>query len=221
VKHVTWLVLAALAIGACGGSHGKSAAAPTTITAATSTTAPHARVHVSRAKRRHRARVRARTAASIADSTSTTRVLTPTTPATTPPTPPTTPPTVAAVNHVADAVAFVHSHAYVPLGTADFSSPPTGGLHVIVASPTGSADDHTQRAFFFVDGRFIRNDLGDPSGSIQIAWRNNDTIALAYPIYKAADPVCCPSGGSMIVRFEWTGSRIDALDPIPSRTLRR
>lgn len=163
----------------------------------------------------------ARTAASIARSTSTTRALTPTTPGTTPPTPPTTPPTVATVNHVVDAVALVRSHAYVPVGTADFSSPPTGGLHVIVATPTGSTADHTQRAFFFVDGNYIRNDLGDPSGSIRIAWRNNDTIALAYAIYAAADPICCPTGGSMIVRFQWTGSRIDALDPVPSRSVRR
>lgn len=92
---------------------------------------------------------------------------------------------------------------------------------MIIASAAGSADGHVQRAFFFVDGRLLRTDLTDASAGIQIAWRNDTTIALSYAIYAADDPMCCPKGGAMIVRYAWTGTRLKALDPIPPRAVRR
>ena len=92
---------------------------------------------------------------------------------------------------------------------------------MIIASAAGSADAHVQRAFFFVDGRFLRTDLADASAGIQVAWRNNATIALSYAIYSADEPMCCPKGGAMIVRYAWTGTRLEALDPIPPVAVRR
>jgi LppP/LprE lipoprotein len=92
---------------------------------------------------------------------------------------------------------------------------------VIIATAPGSAGAHTQRAFFFVNGGYVRTDLPNSSAGIHIAWRSNTTIALAYALYKATEPVCCPTGGSMIVRYEWNGTQLQVLDPIPPVTLRR
>ncbi len=114
----------------------------------------------------------------------------------------------------------MRSRGFTPTDINDFTMPPLDGLHVILANATQSADGHTEQAFFFVNGRFIRTDAS-PSAGIQLAWRNNTTIALSYSVYKANQPLCCPTGGAMIVRYEWTGTQLKALDPVPSATARR
>ncbi len=116
----------------------------------------------------------------------------------------------------------VRSHGFTPNDTNDYVYPDFRyGLHTIIASATGSADGYTRRAFFFVHGRYIGTDLGAPSAIVQIAWRTDATIALGYTVYKPDDPMCCPLGGSVTVRFHWTGDRLVALDPIPPVAARR
>ena len=95
------------------------------------------------------------------------------------------------------------------------------GLHVIVGTATGSADGYTQQAFFFVHGRYIGTDLASTSAGIQLAWRNANTIALSYSVYKANEPMCCPTGGAIIVRYQWNGTKLKPLDPVPSAAARR
>ncbi len=114
----------------------------------------------------------------------------------------------------------MRSRGFTPTDINDFTMPPLDGLHVIIATATPSADGHTEQAFFFVNGRFIRTDAS-PSAGIQLAWRNNTTIALSYSVYTANEPLCCPTGGAMIVRYEWTGTQLKALDPVPSASARR
>jgi len=118
------------------------------------------------------------------------------------------------------AVQFVRSRGFTPRDVNDLTVPPANGLHVIIATASQSADGHTQQAFFFVNGRFLRTDAS-PSAGIQLVWRNNTTIALSYAVYKANEPLCCPSGGAMIVRYQWDGTQLKALDPVPSATARR
>jgi hypothetical protein len=125
------------------------------------------------------------------------------------------------VSDVTIAVRVVHGKGFTPLATTDLTQPPVNGLHVIIARASGSAAGHTERAFFFVHGRFLRADLPDPSSAVHVAWRNNTTVALAYATYKPKEPICCPTGGSIIVRYEWTGTRLKALDPIPPVAVRR
>lgn len=119
------------------------------------------------------------------------------------------------------AARYVRSRGFTPEDTDDFTTPPSGGLHVIVATASGSADGYAQRAFFFVGGRFLRTDLPESSAGINIAWRNETTIGLSYAVYKAADAMCCPTGGAIIVRYRWNGTRLKALDPIPPALARR
>jgi hypothetical protein len=125
------------------------------------------------------------------------------------------------VSDVTKAVALVRGRGFTPHDTDDFTMPPPNGLHVIIGTTTGSADGYSQQAFFFANGRFIRTDLPSPSAAIQLAWRNRNTIALSYAVYKPNEPMCCPTGGAMIVRYEWTGTKLNALGPIPSAAARR
>ncbi len=121
----------------------------------------------------------------------------------------------------AKAVELVQSRGFTPIDAADFSSPTTSGLHVIIATANGRADGYAQRAFFFVDDRFVGTDQKDPSATLKIAWRNESTIAVSYAAYKPGERLCCPTGGAIIVRYRWDGSRVRTLDPVPPESVRR
>jgi hypothetical protein len=213
--------LGIVVLAACGGgsSHGAKAAASSTTAATPSgptsrstTGAASSKTVKARAKSTSTTRAQAGKAASTKPKATTTTTV--------PPTPPTTvaPATTTAKS---DAIQVVQSRGYTPLATDDYANAPPDALHVIVASPTDSTNTHAQQAFFFVHGKFIRTDLKGSSATIKVAWRSAATIALSYAIYKPGEPICCPTGGAMIVRYQWTGTKLVALDPIPSSDARR
>jgi hypothetical protein len=207
-----WVCVTALVLGACSSSGSAKAAGPTT-TAATKTTRGTAQSSAEPSS-----------TSSAPTSSSTTTIAIPTTVSTGPPatTPPTTPPTDSTSNSVVtNAVQLVRSKGFTAGDTSDFTTPPPDGLHVLIGTATRSADGYSQQAFFFVRGRFLRTDLADPSAGIHLAWRNGTTIALSYAVYKPNEPMCCPTGGAMIVRYQWNGTRLRVLDPIPSSAARR
>ncbi len=142
----------------------------------------------------------------------------PTTPPTTTPpttTPPTTPPPVAA--NLGQAENSVLAAGYTPSSDASASWDPQAPINVILATLTGSADGYNNWAFFFVGNRYIGHDTKDPSLTIAVTGRRTtDTITLAYTIYAPSDPNCCPTGGTQSVRYQWNGSQLIPLDPIPS-----
>lgn len=77
-----------------------------------------------------------------------------------------------------------------------------------------STDGHYQHLFFFVDGRYIGMDATAASGDVRIVGASNDVITVSYGIYKPTDALAMPSSRQQ-VRFEWTGSKLVPLDPIP------
>ncbi|TMD95428.1 MAG: hypothetical protein E6I76_10440 [Chloroflexi bacterium] len=97
-------------------------------------------------------------------------------------------------------------------------------LHVLVGSAgDGHPVPHHEWAFFFAgDGVLLGEDVRLPSASVIILGQGPATAALAYEIYAAGDPDCCPSLGKAAVRYrlspEW---RLLRLDPLPSRAARR
>jgi hypothetical protein len=91
-------------------------------------------------------------------------------------------------------------------------------LNVLIGTYAKSADGYNKRAFFFYGRRYLGTDAAAPSAQLQEVWRDDRTIALLYILYRANDPLCCPTAGGAIVRFRWTGARIVALDPIPPRS---
>lgn len=89
-------------------------------------------------------------------------------------------------------------------------------LHVLIGMKTGTADGYDKRAFFFYQGKYLGTDTNSISARINSPWRDDKTIALEYTLYKKDEPLCCPTGGSKVVRFQWDGTKLNALDPIPT-----
>jgi hypothetical protein len=96
---------------------------------------------------------------------------------------------------------------------------PSHTLRVLVGTRKDSGDGYAKRAFFFVGGRYIGTDTSDDSAGIRAEGGDGTTVTLAYALYGPNDALCCP-GGTARVRYQWNGSRLVPLDPIPSRSKR-
>jgi len=113
----------------------------------------------------------------------------------------------------ASAAAAVRAHGYTPDDVAEYH--PNQTLGVLVGTRSGSGDGHGQQAFFFVNGRYIGTDAKEPSASVKVVSQSDTEVALAYPLYRSSDPLCCPSGGQAVVHFQLNNGRLQALQPIP------
>jgi hypothetical protein len=87
---------------------------------------------------------------------------------------------------------------------------------VLVAAQGGAADAGLQHAFFFADGRYIGTDARAPSAHIRVSSQTGSTVTLSYDLWRRDDPQCCPTAGSVTVRFRWAQGSLVPLDPIPS-----
>jgi hypothetical protein len=111
------------------------------------------------------------------------------------------------------ALAVVKAHGYTAKDTSEYH--PNQTLRVLVGTRTESEDGYGQQAFFFVDNRYIGTDTSEPSATIKVVSQSDTEVTLAYPLYKAHDPLCCPGGGQATVRFQLNNGRLVPLDPIP------
>lgn len=92
-----------------------------------------------------------------------------------------------------------------------------------------AGDGRDQHAWFFDRGRFVGVDV--PLGSkptwvygsheIMGVWRDGNTIALLYVLYRWTDAECCPTGGGKIVRYRLHKGHLRRLDPLPPRVSKR
>src|SRR6185437_15551450 len=114
---------------------------------------------------------------------------------------------------VGAAVALVRAHGYTPVDASEYHSGQT--LRVLVGTRTGSGDGYGQQAFFFVDGRYIGTDAKEPSAKLKVVSQSDTEVAVAYPLYRRNDPLCCPSGGQRVVHFVLNNGKLAPLDPIP------
>jgi hypothetical protein len=111
------------------------------------------------------------------------------------------------------AAAVVRSHGYTPTDSSQYHASQT--LRVLVATRTGSGDGYGQRAFFFVDGRYIGTDTSEPSAKLRVVSQSDTQVTLAYPLYRAGDALCCPSHGQATVSFQLDNGKLAPLQPIP------
>jgi LppP/LprE lipoprotein len=111
------------------------------------------------------------------------------------------------------AAAAVRAKGYTPNDTAEYHSNQT--LRVLVGTRAGSGDGYGQRAFFFVDGRFIGTDATEPSATVRVAAQSDTEVTLVYPLYRKNDPLSSPSGGQATVRFTLNNGKLTPLGPIP------
>jgi hypothetical protein len=114
---------------------------------------------------------------------------------------------------VAAAVAAVKNQGYTPNDTSEYH--PSQTLRVLVGTRTGSADGYDQRAFFFLDGKYIGTDASQPSASVRVVGQGETEVALAYALYRPHNALCCPAGGQAIVHFQLNDGKLVPLQPIP------
>ena len=64
-----------------------------------------------------------------------------------------------------------------------------------------AGDGRDQHIWFFDGGHLIGMDTREPDSSKEIIglWRDEDTIAFMYVLFRSADTNCCPTGGGEIV----------------------
>jgi hypothetical protein len=116
-------------------------------------------------------------------------------------------------------VSTVQAAGYTPLSTGTYDSANT--LRVLIAARTGSADDHTQQAFFFEQGNYLGTDTASPSAAISVVSQSDTEITLGYAIYRAGDPLCCSTGGTQNVTFTLNNGVLSPQGPIPPVSARR
>jgi hypothetical protein len=116
-----------------------------------------------------------------------------------------------------EAVAKLRDEGYRPDDASDYDSSAT--LRVLIGTRLDSGDGYAKRAFFFVGGRYIGTDTSEDSAQMRVENASDDTVTLAYALYGPDDALCCP-GGTATVRYQWNGSRLVPLDPIPPRSRR-
>ena len=118
---------------------------------------------------------------------------------------------------VGAAVALVKAHGYTAGETSTYR--PEQTLRVLVGTRTGSSDGYGQQAFFFVDGHYLGTDTSEPSANVKVVGQSDTEVTLAYPVYKAGDPLSKPSG-EKTVRFQLNNGHLLALSPIPPASAR-
>jgi hypothetical protein len=119
----------------------------------------------------------------------------------------------AAAEGVGAAAAVVRANGFTPNNTSEYHSNQT--LRVLVGTRSGSGDGYGQRAFFFVDGRYIGTDAKEPSATLKVVAQGDTAVTLAYPLYRHNDPLCCPGGGQATVSFQLNNGKLTPLGPIP------
>ncbi|MGH2967967.1 MAG: LppP/LprE family lipoprotein, partial [Solirubrobacteraceae bacterium] len=112
------------------------------------------------------------------------------------------------------AVGTLREQGYRPVTLADYA--PDNVLRVLIGRGEGG-----RRAFFFVGGSFLGNDVADDSARVKVVRAGNRSVALSYRIFSEGDRPCCPTGGSVRVLFRWDGERLAPQTSIPPAAARR
>jgi len=154
------------------------------------------------------------TSASVATPTVTKTVTVPAAATTTSTTAaPTTPSDPTASLSLQAAEQVLDTRGYAPLGERDWR--PNQQLKVLLGV-SRSGDPRAEQAFFFVGDTFIGTDTKDPSAAIEVTAQSDDSVTLSYGLYRPADQIDVPTGGTAEVTYRWDASRLTPQDPIPS-----
>ena len=81
----------------------------------------------------------------------------------------------------------------------------------------GTADSTHSAVMFFRGGSFLGWASSKAAMFLTLKPSSGNAIRVIYPIWKATDPTCCPSG-SKLVSYTWNGSRIVASGQPPLLT---
>jgi hypothetical protein len=117
------------------------------------------------------------------------------------------------------AVGQMRSQGFEPVAISTYD--PRATLRVLIGRPkAASTGVRGRRAFFFVREQYLGTDSASPSLRLKVAGQKRGQITLAYTRFAAGDKACCPSDGTVKVRFKLDGSRLTPMDPIPPAAAR-
>jgi hypothetical protein len=117
------------------------------------------------------------------------------------------------------AVGQMRSQGFEPVAISTYD--PRQTLRVLIGRPKASSTGvRGRRAFFFVREQYLGTDAASPSLRLKVAGQKGGQITLAYTRFAAGDKTCCPSDGTVKVRFKLDGSRLTPMDPIPPASAR-
>jgi hypothetical protein len=121
----------------------------------------------------------------------------------------------AEADDLAQAKAAVSARGFHPYDASGYVD--THDLRVILAEAKGPFASHApEMAFFFHDGLYLGTDTLHPSDSVALVGSSSREVTLVYRTWNPADAHCCPTGPTVHVRFDWTGTRVVPVDPIPT-----
>jgi LppP/LprE lipoprotein len=112
------------------------------------------------------------------------------------------------------AVGQLRSQGFEPVAISTYN--PRQSLRVLIGRPKASSVGvRGRRAFFFAREQYLGTDAASPSLRLKVASQKGSQITLAYTRFAVGDKACCPSDGTVRVRFRLDGERLSPLDPIP------
>jgi hypothetical protein len=112
------------------------------------------------------------------------------------------------------AVATLTEQGFKPVRLADWH--PEHQLRVLVGRDEAGAE----RAFFFVNRRFVGNDDAVASASLRVATTREHAVTLSYRLFEADDEACCPKGERVKVAFRWEDGGLAPASTVPPATER-
>ncbi len=118
-----------------------------------------------------------------------------------------------ATGAAAAAAQVVRAQGYTPQSPSLYH--PNQTLRVLIGTRDNSTAGYNQRAFFFLDNRYLGTDSSQPSASVRVVGQSDTEVTLAYALYRPSDHECCPSGGTATVHFQLNNGQLVPLDPIP------
>src|SRR4051812_11640819 len=116
------------------------------------------------------------------------------------------------------AVAQLRRQGFEPVAISAYR--PRQALRVLIGRPKASTTVRGRRAFFFLREQYIGTDAVTPSARLAVAHQGGGQITLAYTRFAAGDRACCPSDGTVKVRFAMGDGRLQPLDAIPPAAAR-
>jgi LppP/LprE lipoprotein len=106
------------------------------------------------------------------------------------------------------AAAVVRAHGFVPNDLSEYHSDQT--LRVLVGS-----EGSVQRAFFFLDGRYLGTDTKEPSAKLKVVSQSDSEVSIAYSLYGPGEQPCCSHGTQTVVHFQLNDGKLAAAQAIP------
>lgn len=88
-------------------------------------------------------------------------------------------------------------------------------LRALIGTAAGSTDGRNQKAFFFLGDTYLGTDTSNPSAQIAFGGEDGNVITVVYTLYRPQDPMNAPTGGKVGIQYQWNGSRLVPLEPIP------